>query len=463
MGAIAAAPAPAVVEAPPGGGKPTAGSGIGTTAALENPRCVLNERTEPYGRFSSVVEGGGPVCVKPWEEGDDNGGATSQGVTADRVKIVVVLPNESQQSALSRASATAPVNRADDQIGTLEDAVHDFLLPLMQYYETWGRDIEIRFMTSTGDDETAQRADAVTIQTEKPFAVINLVTSGLDVLDADVAKAEILVWGSATTTEKALSQAPYRWGLSDTQAVAVNAAEVIGQQLAGKKAEFAGDALKQQKRKFGAVYIPTLIDVDQFKRDLEGYGATLASDNADRSSGVYTGEAALAQEQAPVIVTRMKDAGVTTVVMFSDLAMNQAMMAQATLQEWYPEWFVTGALFGDLGLFARTYDQTQFAHGSASPTSSRTRRRNPSGTPREGGRRGAGAQLVLGRGGRDLGKQPGAESARVAAERDPRGRTQAHTADIPAGALLDPGHWRSRVGRDHHVPSWLRKDPRPAL
>ena len=88
----------------------------------------------------------------------------------------------------------------------------------------------------------------------------------------------------------------------------------------------------------------------------------MASDNAYRSSGVYTGEAALAQEQAPVIVTRMKDAGVTTVVMFSDLAMNQAMMAQATLQEWYPEWFVTGALFGDLGLFARTYDQTQFAH-----------------------------------------------------------------------------------------------------
>ena len=42
-------------------------------------------------------------------------------------------------------------------------------------------------MTSTGDDESAQRADAVTVTAEKPFAVINLVTSGLDVFDTEIA------------------------------------------------------------------------------------------------------------------------------------------------------------------------------------------------------------------------------------------------------------------------------------
>ena len=159
-----------------------------------------------------------------------------------------------------------------------------------------------------------------------------------------------------------MAQAPYRWGLSDTEAVAVNAAEVIGKQLVGKKAEFGGDAVQSQTRKFGAVYIPTLIDIDRFTSDLKKYRGTLTSSNEYRSSGVYTGEPTLAQEQAPIVVTKMKDAGVTTVILFSDLAMNQQMMSQATKQNWFPEWFVTGALFQDLGLFARTYDQEQFRH-----------------------------------------------------------------------------------------------------
>ena len=102
----------------------------------------------------------------------------------------------------------------------------------------------------------------------------------------------------------------------------MNSAEVVGEQLVDKKAEFGGDAVKSQTRKFGAFYIPTLIDIDRFKNDLKRYGGTLTSSNEYRSSGVYTGEPALAQEQAPTVVTKMKDAGVTTVILFSDLAMN---------------------------------------------------------------------------------------------------------------------------------------------
>ena len=58
----------------------------------------------------------------------------------------------------------------------------------------------------------------------------------------------------------------------------------------------------------------------------------------------------------------MKNAGVTTVILWSDVAMNHALTKQATSQDWHPEWFVTGALFQDLGLFARGYHQDQFAH-----------------------------------------------------------------------------------------------------
>ncbi|MEX1008719.1 MAG: hypothetical protein WD271_12860 [Acidimicrobiia bacterium] len=356
----------ATVAPPPGAGKPTSGSGIGTSAALNNPRCHHdNPNYGVYGRFNSTIVGGGPICVKPWKEGADNGGATSQGVTKDKVTAVAVLPNDTQLEGTSLPAGTSPVRRTDltSTGGTYADAAHDYLLPLMKYYETWGRDVEVKFVTSSGSDEAAQRADAVAIKALKPFAVMDMVTAGLDVLDAEMAKAKILVYGDATTTAKATAQAPFRWGLSDAQSAAANAAEVVGKQLVGKKAEFAGsDDIKKQTRKFAAVYIPTLIDIGQFKSYFKKYGGTVTTEGSYNSNGTTFGEDALAQEQAPILVTKMKNAGVTTVIMFSDIAMNKAMMSQATKQEWFPEWYLTGAVFQDIAIFARGYPQEQAAH-----------------------------------------------------------------------------------------------------
>ena len=62
------------------------------------------------------------------------------------------------------------------------------------------------------------------------------------------------------------------------------------------------------------------------------------------------------------MVTRMKSAGVTTVIMLCDFSMNKAMMDNATKQEWFPEWFITGAVYADIGIFARLYPQEQSQH-----------------------------------------------------------------------------------------------------
>ena len=227
------------VQPPPGAAKPTPGSGIGTTAALANPNCAHDDpRFGVYGQANSTVVGGGPVCVKPWKEGADNGGATAPGVTKDRILVYAIIPNDQQ---LSMVGGATPTKRADNSKGTYQDAIHDYLLPLMKWYETWGRDIEVRFLVSTGQDEAAQRADAITVKAEKPFAVMDLAPTALDVFDTEMAKAKILVFGFSTTTQKALAQAPYRWGQSDTQAAATNSIEVIGKQLIGQDAAFGGD------------------------------------------------------------------------------------------------------------------------------------------------------------------------------------------------------------------------------
>ena len=129
-----------------------------------------------------------------------------------------------------------PTKRADNSKGTYQDAIHDYLLAAMKFYETYGRDIELRYYVSTGQDEAAQRADAVEIKAAKPFAVMDLAPTALDVFDTEMANAKIVVFGFSTTTQKALAQAPYRWGQSDTQAAATNSTEVLGKQLVGKKA-----------------------------------------------------------------------------------------------------------------------------------------------------------------------------------------------------------------------------------
>ena len=108
--AALALPASAAIAPPPGAAKPTPGSGVGTQAALDNPGCVHDDpEYGVYGRFNSFAVGDGPVCVKPWKAGSDNGGATSRGVTADRVSVVFVMPNDEQRAGLSTSSGTAPV------------------------------------------------------------------------------------------------------------------------------------------------------------------------------------------------------------------------------------------------------------------------------------------------------------------------------------------------------------------
>ncbi len=195
---------------------------------------------------------------------------------------------------------------------------------------------------------------------------MNFVTTGLDVLEAEMANAKILVFGYAASASEAQRQAPYRWGGSDIEAAAVNSAEVIGRQLVGKKAEFAGDdAVKAEKRAFGVVYMQDVVDIDRFKDGLKQYKGTVTTEASYPATGDTFGNPTVASEQAPVIVTKMKSEGVTTVVLFTDVAMNKALMEQATAQAWHPEWFLTGSGFYDIAALARQYpaDQSRYAFG----------------------------------------------------------------------------------------------------
>jgi hypothetical protein len=131
----------------------------------------------------------------------------------------------------------------------------------------------------------------------------------------------------------------------------------------GKKAHFAGgDDVQQQTRRFGVIYMENVVEIAPFEKDMKKAGVTLASVNSYPANGSTFGDPATAAEHAPTTIARMKQAGVTTVILFSDFSMNQAMMQQATKLEWYPEWFFTGAVFQDVGVLGRQYPPEQASH-----------------------------------------------------------------------------------------------------
>ena len=156
--------------------------------------------------------------------------------------------------------------------------MHDYLLAHLPFFETWGHDIDVTLYESTGIDETAQRADVVAILAEQPFAVINFDSFGLDTLVTSLAQGqgarrELLgVAGGVGRPDPVpvgAATAPTRRRRS--------AAEVIGKNLAGKKAQYAGGDVKGKPRKFGLVTITDVIDEARFKRTLGKYGGTIAT------------------------------------------------------------------------------------------------------------------------------------------------------------------------------------------
>jgi hypothetical protein len=116
--------------------------------------------------------------------------------------------------------------------------------------------------------------------------------------------------------------------------------------------------MTSKTRAFGAVYPASGLDIDAFERLLRQHGGSklvdaVEYDNIDPSKF---------EEAAPTLVTRLKSANVTSVVLFAEPPMVRAVMAAASTQEFRPEWIITGFLFHDFDGFARGFDQEQMAH-----------------------------------------------------------------------------------------------------
>ncbi|MEN3271490.1 MAG: hypothetical protein V7636_251 [Actinomycetota bacterium] len=325
------------------------GGSTAAAAALQPKNC---DPATGRVKFPSVFS---PPCVQPVV---DNGGSTYQGVSKDEIKLVIYAaqPNPSVDALVRAAGAS---DTREDVLATY----HDWIEMFENTFETYGRRVKLEVIDASGasDDDAAARADAIKVATEmKPFAVFGGPEAFVDEL---ASRGVVMITQLQRPAEYFAQRAPFVFGtqMSSTQAFRL-LAEYIGKRLAGHNATHAGDAATQgASRKFGLVYLDTpegiyKPGVDVFERDLAEYGVSLT----DKIS--YEGDINRAQEQARVIIARLKDKGITSVVFSGDPIAPIFLTQEATAQGYHPEWVIPGGTLVDTNFFGRTYDQDQWSH-----------------------------------------------------------------------------------------------------
>jgi hypothetical protein len=185
-----------------------------------------------------------------------------------------------------------------------------------------------------------------------------------DAYAQEMARAKVLCIGCGGSSPDSFFQthAPYIWNtLPTTEQLSVNLTDYIVNRVVGKKAEFAGDDLKGQTRKLGIVHFetdpPSYTELnDLLAKCGPRVGYSPAADEQ------YVFDIGKFPERATTIIAKMKAAGVTTVLFLGDFIMPRYLTTQATAQNYYPEWIVTGTALTDLSVFGRQYDQAQWKH-----------------------------------------------------------------------------------------------------
>ena len=303
-------------------------------------------------------------CVKPLASGENNGGATATGVTADAIKIIVYI-GDPRLNPLQ--AATVKGAGADVDIPSARETYKGYLDMFSKYYEFYGRKLDVEYFVGTGGpmDEVAARNDAATIADKHPFAVLSGANQ-TPVWSQELAKQHIMCLGncSLAVPEKTIKATePYLWGVGPTPDQAgMLTAQMVGKLLNGKKAQYAGSAaIRSKTRVFGVAHYDT-IDGQQtepfqkLKAALTKEGVKIAVDLP------FLLDLARAQENARTMIAKLKEAGVTSVIYTGDPLTPSALTKEATAQNYFPEWIIGSNVLVDIAVFGRTYDQTQWKH-----------------------------------------------------------------------------------------------------
>ncbi|MDY7106994.1 MAG: ABC transporter substrate-binding protein [Actinomycetota bacterium] len=291
---------------------------------------------------------------------DDNGGATHTGVTEDTISVVYYSAPDSDPVL---DFIQGPIQN-DDTSAQVAETVQGFADLFNDYYQTYGRTVEVHVVDASGSstDEVAARADAQrAIEEHQPFAAWGgpaLTNAWAD----EMAAAGVVCIGCGLTgsEEYRAERAPFLINIVMAgNQVNLHGAEYVSKKLAGQPAAFAGDpAFQETERVFGHVYITSN---EESERNAEQYRTLLSERGVELTEQLsYQLDPGRLPEQATSVIAKLKESGVTTVILQADPVAPANFTQEATAQEYFPEWVVTGGTLTDTTTFGRVFDQEQW-------------------------------------------------------------------------------------------------------
>ncbi|MEW6473280.1 MAG: hypothetical protein AB1679_13495 [Actinomycetota bacterium] len=350
-------------------------------AAATGPVLLPSPACDPATGRLAVPSRFAPPCVASVPS---NRGATWPGVTAETITVAVYL---ARGDVAAQALAAAAGNRdSADEVAATYRSYADYF---ERHYQTWGRRVRLVFVTPSGadDDALAARADAARVATEfGAFASWGGPARTSAYADELAARRVLCLCAVPEPAAWYQARAPYVISPEPTVSERITLqTEYVAKRLAGRAARFAGDVmLATQTRTFGLVYEDSpgqtgLRGAEALERELRRAGVELL-DSVGFPGSAGTA-AASGSAEARRVVSRLRQAGVTSVLYVGDGLFPVFMTQEATRQGYSPEWVLlgpgvgSGASAGSVGggggggltgadtTFAgRTYDQTQWAH-----------------------------------------------------------------------------------------------------
>jgi hypothetical protein len=293
-------------------------------------------------------------CVPPYD--GNNGGATYQGVTATQITICGYEPQSTPQGQ----AIAAALGDTDTQ-QQIDDTRNGFIKLFQEHYQTYGRTINYVALPATGTDDGSYKADAITCA-KKIHGFMSWSGGGDAYVDELVADHVLCYCTVSLPKDYYLARAPYVWGtgLPDENQAYIMRAEMIGKQIAGRKAKYAGDPTMQLKdRTFGLIWYNTT--ANSYEAGEKFFVAELAKYNVKLvDAAQYTFDLNTAQQDSQTIMAKFASENITDVIFVGDPVYPEFFTSAATKQNFFPEWIVTGSALTDTAFFARIYDKDQW-------------------------------------------------------------------------------------------------------
>jgi hypothetical protein len=355
-------PTVAATTTPAGTGVPTSRGHRGSGEATSPPAT-----TSPHGHASYGVSRAGVVCrpgavqltdttysppCQPAFHGD-NGGATSNGVTGNTIRI-----------AFRYASSPVLDNTPSaDYYAVAQTWVNHF----NKTYELYGRHVVLDYYKSPhgdpvqeaqgqGGDEACE--DALTLaQQHHDFGV--LYSDSQPFMRCAAEQHLVIFDAEGRPLGAYLDQLdPYVWGdEEDCNRVVDQTVEYVGKRLVGRTAKYAGDpAMHSKKRVFGLIYP----DNDTYQPCVaEGLRILKDVYHTNVVTYAYAQDITRLGDQAAQAVLRFKSAGVTTLIDTTDYITMQLLTKAAANEDWRPEWIDAGTGSTDFDPDVQGDDQSE--------------------------------------------------------------------------------------------------------